>query len=178
MSERWWSVASRKPERLILKIDGRITDELQGLPELIALAKEPEILVRLDSIGGSLEPAIAVHRALLLQPSNVVIRIEGTAASAAALIACAGRTVQALPEATLLIHAPYTECGGTAKVLRIWADSLDRSAREIANALAMKSGRNAAEFLPMVLDGDDHTLTAEAARELGLVDVILAGAAP
>lgn len=180
MSEpRWWSVASRRPERLILKIDGRITsDGLQGLPELIALAKEPEILLRVDSIGGSLESARAVQRALSLQAANVVVRIEGSADSAAGLIACAGRTVQAMAESTVLIHAPYVERGGNARVLRHWADQLDQWAREVAQAMALKSGRTADTFLAMLLDGEDHTLTAHEARDLGLVDVILSGALP
>lgn len=179
MSERWWSVASRKPERLVLKIAGHITgDGLQGLPELIALAKEPEILLRVDSIGGSLETARAVQRALDLQAASVIVRIEGSAASAAGLIACAGRTVQALPEATMVIHAPYTERGGNARLLRMWAAQLDQWAREMAQAMAVKSGRSADTFLTMLLDGEDHTLTAYEARDLGLVDVILTGAAP
>jgi ATP-dependent Clp protease, protease subunit len=180
MSElRWWSVASRKPERLVLKIDGFITSGgLQGLDELIALAKEPEILLRVDCPGGSLEAARAVQRALALQAANVIVRIEGAAASASGLITCAGRTVQAMPEATMMIHAPYIERGGNARVLRHWADTLDLWARDMAHAMALKSGRNADTFLAMLADGEDHTLTAIEARELGLVDVILSGAQP
>ncbi len=178
MSERWWSVASRRPERLVLKLFGHMDDESQGLPALIGLAKEPEILVRLDCNGGRVQTAQEVQRALMAYPGRVVVRIEGIAASAAVLIVCAGRQVQALPDASLMIHAPYIEGGGTARALRAWADNLDRLSAEMARAMATKSGQPAESFLAMLKDGDDHTLTAEAARDLGLVDVILTGAAP
>lgn len=177
MSERWWWVASRTPARLVLKVAGRITAEgLQGLPDLIGLAKEPEILIRMDCLGGAVDPARAVRRALEKSPSRVIVRIEGVANSAAGWLLCAARQVQAVPEASLLIHAPLTEQGGNARLLRAFADVLDGSARELAHLMARKSGRSVDEFLPWVLDGQDHFLSADEARELGLVDVILSGA--
>lgn len=179
MVERWWWVASRKPDRLVLKVDGLITaDGLQGLPDLIGLAKEPEILIRLDCLGGAVDPTREVRRALELSACRVVTRIEGKANSAAGWLLCASDEVQAVPDASLLIHAPYTERGGNARLLRAFASCLDGSARELAHAMARKSGRSVDDFLPLLLDGEDHEFTAYEARELGLVDVILSGALP
>lgn len=179
MVERWWWVASRKPERLVLKVAGTITaDGLQGLPDLIGLAKEPEILIRLDCRGGAVAPARAVADALKASRSRVVVRIEGEAHSAAVCLLCAACQVQAVADASLMIHGPSVERGGNAETLRAMAGMLDGLAREHAHALAAKSGRDFTEFLPLVLDGRDHEFSASEARALGLVDVILSGALP
>lgn len=179
MVERWWWVASRTPDRLALKVAGPITaDGLQGLPDLIGLAKEPEILIRLDTEGGFAAPARAVARALELSPARVVVRIEWRADSAAGWLLCAASHVEAVSESSVLIHAPYIERGGNASALRAFATMLDGQARELAHAMARKSGRSVDDFLPLLLDGEDHEFTAHEARELGLVDVILSGAGP
>ena len=175
--ERWWWVASRTPDRLVLKVDGLITaDGLQGLPDLIGLAKELEILVRLDCRGGNVATAREVQRALDSSPARVVVRIEGRADSATGWLLCAADEVQAVPDAGLLIHAPHIEQRGNARLLRALASSLEGSARELAHLMARKSGRSVDDFLPLLLDGEDHDFTAHEARDLGLVDVILSGA--
>jgi ATP-dependent protease ClpP protease subunit len=174
MSDPWWSVASRRPERLVLKIGGGlIAEDTADLIALIRLAREPEILIRIDSRGGDALSTEAVAAELERHPAHVVVRIEGEAYSAALRLACAANQVHAVPDATLMMHGPRIDQGGTARVLRIWADRLDTLSRDYAAMLSRKTGKPVEHFIPLLLDGEDHYLSALEARAMGLVDVIL-----
>lgn len=72
-----------------------------------ALAEWPRldpIIVELDSTGGSLAEGVAMYLSLRCDPRHVTIRIPRLAASAAAVVACAGDRIEMAETARFEIH--------------------------------------------------------------------------
>ena len=136
------------------------------------------ILVRINSYGGSVSDGIAIHNALRSHGARITTRVEGTAASIASLIAMAGDDVQMYPNATLMIHAPWTVVAGNAGALRQTAEALDIHSHAMASSYARKTGESVDGAIAVLADGIDHWYTAEQAEEDGYVDTVLSDAEP
>lgn len=96
----------------------------------------PRIVVHINSPGGIVTDGIAIYNAIRSHPSDVTIRVEGIAASAASFIAMAGdRTVMA-PHAMLMIHDPWGLVVGPAADMRAEAEVLDKMGNTIASIYA------------------------------------------
>jgi Protease subunit of ATP-dependent Clp proteases len=63
------------------------------LAELAALPEDAPLTLRLNSPGGSVFDAVAIHNALRRHPGGATVWIDGVAASAASYVAMAGGTV-------------------------------------------------------------------------------------
>lgn len=136
------------------------------------LAKAPPaepITIRVNSPGGDLAAALAMVSALQRRP-GALVAIEGLAASAATLLCCVARTV-ASSSAMVMIHAPWTAATGNAGALREMADTLDAWSGQII-ALYRAKTRKSEGAIRRLLSGGDQWLTAQEAREMGLVDAI------
>lgn len=80
--------------------------------EMDKLRGASRVTVRLNSGGGDAYTGIGIYNALKALDAEVTVRIEGLAASAASVIACAGDTVVALPGSVLMVHDPMLPlCG-------------------------------------------------------------------
>ena len=76
------------------------------LTELGALPEGTPVDLRLNSPGGSVFDAVAIHNALKRHEGTVTVWIDGIAASAASYVAMAGDEI-VMPENTfLMIHDP------------------------------------------------------------------------
>lgn len=138
-----------------------------------AAIEAPEIVLRINSVGGSVVDGLAIHNAIRRHPAKVTATIEGLAASVASLIAMAADEVHIAANALLMIHAPWATATGNAGDLRDMAETLDQHARAMSESYAAKAGMTASEFLSLYLDGLDHWLTAEEALAAGFVDQIV-----
>src|SRR5690625_2151934 len=98
------------------------------LAELGALQDDAPIDLRLNSPGGSVFAAVAIHNALKRHAGLVTIWIDGIAASAASYIAMAGDEIVMPENAFLMIHDPSGMVIGTAADMRDVAATLDNSA--------------------------------------------------
>ena len=77
----------------------------EGFLEDLALIKDKgQITIKLNSCGGDLYTGIAIHNALKGLKGHKTVIIEGIAASAASVIACAGDDVQVYPGSMIMIH--------------------------------------------------------------------------
>lgn len=74
------------------------------LEDLAAVRDRENITIRLNSGGGDLYTGIAIHDALKGLKGHKTVVIEGIAASAASVIACAGDDVQLHRGSTIMIH--------------------------------------------------------------------------
>jgi ATP-dependent protease ClpP protease subunit len=137
-----------------------------------------EITVRINSPGGSVADALAIHSALRSHPSRKNVIVDGIAASAASLVAAAGDDVAMAQTTLLMIHAPWSMASGNAIELRQFADVLDRYAEAMATAYARKTGRPAAEVMRLLTDGEDHYFNPAEAVAFGLADRVLDEAPP
>jgi ATP-dependent Clp protease protease subunit len=99
----------------------------------------------------------------------------GQAASAAAVLLAAGTPGKrmALPNSRIIIHQPATEGGyGQGSDIEIQAREIMRMRTQLEDMISRHSGQTAARVRKDI--DRDKILTAEEAKEYGLVDTILA----
>ena len=74
------------------------------LEDLEAVKDKSSITIKINSCGGDLYTGIAIHNALKGLGGTKTVIVEGIAASAASVIACAGDDVQVYPGSMIMIH--------------------------------------------------------------------------
>jgi len=115
------------------------------LAELGALPEGTPVDLRLNSPGGSVFDAVAIHNALKRHEGPVTVWIDGIAASAASYIAMAGDEIVMPENAFLMIHDPAGLVMGTAEDMRAMAEALDKVKGSLVSGYAAKSGQTPEE---------------------------------
>lgn len=180
MSEpKWYSIrpraAAQKSAEVLIYGDigqswwGESVTAAAFLQEIAALEVE-RLDVRVNSYGGSVSDGIAIHNALRRHPAEVVVTIDGVAASVASLIAMAGDRVEMAENAMLMIHAPWGAAVGNSADMREFAAMLDKWAEAMAASYARKTGRTQDEMIALLTDGEDHWYGADEALAGGFID--------
>jgi len=97
----------------------------------------------------------------------------GQAASAASVLLAAGTPGKrfALPHARILIHQPYTEGGGQGSDIEIQANEILRMRKEMEGILSKHTGRTEEQIEQDI--ERDKILTAEMAKEYGIIDQVI-----
>lgn len=130
-----------------------------------------DLEVVINSGGGDVYAGSEIYTALKSYQGNVSVKIVGIAASAASVIAMAGKTVEISPTAQIMIHNVSTVAQGDSKVLKHEADVLENYNKSIANAYVLKTGLSQEELLSLM---DTETwLTAGQAVEKGFADKVM-----
>ena len=115
----------------------------EGFLDDLALIKDKsEIVVKINSGGGDLYTGIAIHNALKGLKGHKTVVIEGLAASAASVIACAGDEVQVHAGSIIRIHgAAVGTCDYlTAEDVKKIAKNLEAANNAIAQIYHEKTG--------------------------------------
>jgi ATP-dependent Clp protease protease subunit len=136
---------------------------------------DKDISLYINSPGGSATALLAIHDTMNYVKPDVSTMCVGQAASAAAvLLACGARGKRfALPHARVLLHQPHGEIGGQAVDIDIHAKEFLRQRRLVDEILAERTGQPVEKVSS---DTDrDFILTAEQARDYGIVDEVLPG---
>lgn len=132
---------------------------------LAAYGDEGELVVRINSGGGSVWEGIAIYN-MLKERGDVTTVVDGIAASAASVIALAGDVIVMATGSTLMIHEPMADTwGGSAAEHSKSADTLDQLGEQIASIYAAHTGISATSVREMMLA--ETWLTAEDAVEMG-----------
>lgn len=139
----------------------------------VAALDVDHLTVRINSVGGSVPDGLAIYNALRRHPAHVTVAVDGMAMSIASLIAMAGDSVEMAENAILMIHAPWTYASGNSADMREAADMLDKWAEAMATSYAAKTGKDAAEILALLTDGEDHYYTAAEALADKFVDAVV-----
>ena len=112
----------------------------EGFLEDLALIKDKgQITIKLNSCGGDLYTGIAIHNALKGLKGHKTVIVEGIAASAASVIACAGDDVQVYPGSMIMIHGvagmfwDYMTLGDLKKAVKSF-DAAEQAIAQIYNA--------------------------------------------
>ncbi|MFM9629374.1 head maturation protease, ClpP-related [Streptomyces galilaeus] len=100
----------------------------------------PNLRVRINSPGGSVFEGIAIANALRSHPANIVVQVDGIAASIASVIAMAGDRIEMAPNTMLMIHDASGVCLGNASDMEEMAELLDLISDNIADAYASRAG--------------------------------------
>ena len=134
-----------------------------------------EILLYLNSPGGTIHDGLAIYDAIHAIKSPVSTVCVGMAASMGAVLLASGAKGRrfAWPHARIMIHQPLImgTITGTATDLDIRARETLRYREEINRILAEKTGQ---EVEKIEQDTDrDYFMSAEEARDYGLIDEII-----
>ena len=177
MNKRFWNWIKNENDRT-LYLDGYIAenswfdDEItpkQFKAELYA--SDGAVTVFLNSPGGDVFAASQIYTMLKEYPENVVVKIEGIAASAASVIVMAADEVFMSPVAMMMIHNPATVVFGEVADLQSGIDMLSEVKESIINAYEQKTGLSRSKISHM-MDAESW-FNAKKAVELGFADKVL-----
>ncbi|MEI4197364.1 head maturation protease, ClpP-related [Roseovarius sp. E0-M6] len=165
----WYTIRARESGAEVLIYDeiGAYGVSAKGfLAELGALPDDAAIDLRLNSPGGSVFDAVAIHNALSRQSGPVTVWIDGIAASAASYVAMAGDAIVMPENAFLMIHDPSGLVMGTAADMREMAGTLDKIAAGMTRGYAARSGKTEDEIAALM--AAETWFSAAEALEAGL----------
>lgn len=164
-------------ERIIflgVQIDDASADDVMAqLLCLESMDPDRDISMYINSPGGSYTAMTAIYDTMQYVKPEIQTVCLGQAASAAAVILAAGAHGKryALPHARILIHQPYSEGGGQGSDIEIQANEILRMRAEMEGIIAHHTGRSVEQVQEDI--ERDKILTAEMAKEYGIVDVVL-----
>jgi ATP-dependent Clp protease, protease subunit len=177
--ERSFDIYSRLLKERIVFLGTPIDDAVGNLimAQLLHLeAEEPDkdINLYINSPGGDINSLFAVYDTMQFIRCDVSTTVMGQAASAAAVLLAAGAKGKrfALPNSRVLIHQPHGGAQGQAVDIEIQAKEILRYRKLIDEILAMHTGQSLEKISK---DTDrDFIMTAEQAKEYGLIDEVIA----
>jgi len=176
----WYSIQARANKSAEVFIYGDIGpswwEETVTAKQFVADIKDLDVdtlIVRVNSIGGSVPDGLAIFNALKRHKATITTTNDGQALSIASLILMAGDTIEMADNAMLMIHAPWTYVAGNAQELRDRADLLDKWAEAMAGSY-VRGGKTKDDVLALLQDGQDHWYTADEAKAEGFIDTIVA----
>lgn len=176
--ERAFDIYSRLLKERIIFVGGPIDDQLANLviAQLLFLEREDadkDIDMYINSPGGSVTAGLAIFDTMQLVKPDVATICAGMAASMASILVTGGAPGKryALPYAKLLIHQPWvSQVGGQATDIEIHARDLIATRRMLAG-IYEKTTKKAVDQILRDIERD-YYMTAEEAKEYGLVDQI------
>ena len=177
--ERTYDIYSRLLLDRIVFISGEVNDEMANAvcAQLLFLQSQDakkEISVYVNSPGGSVTAGLAIYDTMQFVTCPIATYCLGQAASMGAVLLTAGAKGRrfSLPNARIMIHQPWGGAEGKASDIEITAREILRLKERLNEILAKHSGRKIEE---VVRDTDrDHFMSAEEAKEWGIVDEVLA----
>lgn len=142
----------------------------------ISSMKQKRILVRINSVGGDVFEANAIHNAIKDHPSKPITRIESLAASAASYIALAGKEKQAYKNTMIMIHEPMSGMWGNQHEFREVADILAQINENMVDMYVDNTSLGKKEIRGML--EAETWMNAKTAKEKGFIDTIIEAGKP
>ena len=176
--ERSFDIYSRLLRDRVIFLNGEVNDAVSALvcAQLLFLeAENPDkpIHLYINSPGGVITSGLAMYDTMQFIQSPVHTLCMGTARSMGSFLLMAGEPGHrmALPNASLHVHQPLGGVQGQASDIRIHAEEMLRTKDRVTRLYAQHCGRSYEE-VERDLDRD-RFMTAEEAREWGLIDKVL-----
>lgn len=138
-----------------------------------ALASGEDIEIEINSPGGSVFEGIAIYNKIAANADKVTTIVSGIAYSMGAVIAMAGKTRKAYKNATIMIHNVSGGAYGNAKDLRSALEMMDALDNSLIESIAQFTGLTADDVKAKWFDYTDHTLSAQAAVDAGLLTEVI-----
>ncbi len=176
------SVFNRLLKERIIFLGSEVTDQVANriCAQLLLLAAEdPErdIVLYINSPGGSVYSGMAIYDTMQFVANDVATVAMGMAASMGQLLLCAGAKGKryALPHARIMMHQPSGGIGGTAADIAIQAEQMIYTKQMFQERVAHHTGQSKEQI---ELDSDrDRWFTAQEALDYGFIDRVVSGAA-
>lgn len=134
-----------------------------------------DIQMYINSPGGSVYAGLGMYDTMQFVSPDVSTICTGMAASMGAVLMAAGVKGKrsALKHSRIMIHQPSGAIGGQASDIQIRAQEIKKLRNELDAILAEHTGQEVAKIAK---DRDrDFWMTAQEAKEYGLIDEVLAG---
>ena len=179
--ERSYDIYSRLLEDRIIFLADQVTDATASLvvAQLLYLeAKDPDkdIQLYIDSPGGSITAGMAIYDTMQYIKCDVSTICIGMAASMGAFLLAAGEKGMrfALPNSEVMIHQPLIAGGGLSGQttdIKIYTDHLVNTKKKMNEILAERTGQT---YEKLCEDTErDNFMTAQEAKEYGLIDEVI-----
>jgi ATP-dependent Clp protease, protease subunit len=155
--------------------DASANDVMAQLLTLESIDPDRDISIYINSPGGSFTAMTAIYDTMQFVKPDIQTVCIGQAASAAAVLLAAGTPGKraALPHSRILIHQPATEgTYGQSSDIEIQAREIMRIRALLEEIIARHSNRKLEEVRVDI--ERDKILTAEEAKDYGLVDDVFA----
>ncbi|MFA5959342.1 MAG: ATP-dependent Clp endopeptidase proteolytic subunit ClpP [Tatlockia sp.] len=176
--ERSYDIYSRLLKERIIFLLGEVEDHMANLvvAQLLFLESEnPEkdISLYINSPGGVVTAGLAIYDTMQFIKPDVSTLCIGQAASAAALLLCAGADGKrfCLPNSRVMIHQPLGGYRGQATDIEIHARET-MAVRERLNNIMAKHTRKTPDQIMRDTERDNF-MSAQQAADYGLIDKVL-----
>ncbi len=177
--ERSYDIFSRLLNDRIIVLSDEVNDATASLvvAQLLYLeSQDPDkdISLYINSPGGSVTAGLAIYDTMQYIKCDVATICMGMAASMGAFLLSSGAKGKryALPNSEVMIHQPMGGMQGQASDMQIAAQHIQNTKEKLNAILAENTGRSIEEI---AVDTDrDNWLSAEQAKEYGLVDKVIA----
>ncbi|HDB5628392.1 TPA: ATP-dependent Clp endopeptidase proteolytic subunit ClpP [Staphylococcus aureus] len=176
--ERAYDIYSRLLKDRIIMLGSQIDDNVANsivsqLLFLQAQDSEKDIYLYINSPGGSVTAGFAIYDTIQHIKPDVKTICIGMAASMGSFLLAAGAKGKrfALPNAEVMIHQPLGGAQGQATEIEIAANHILKTREKLNRILSERTGQSIEKIQK---DTDrDNFLTAEEAKEYGLIDEVM-----
>jgi ATP-dependent Clp protease, protease subunit len=177
--ERAFDIYSRLLKERIVFLGTPIDDTVANLimAQLLHLESEDsdkDINLYINSPGGEITGLFAIYDTMQFIKPDIATYCMGQAASAAAVLLCAGTKGKrhALPHSRILLHQPYSGAGGQASDIEIQAREITRMRELLESVVAHHTGQTLERVNK---DTDrDFIMSADEAKAYGIIDEVIA----
>ncbi|HCY6730049.1 TPA: ATP-dependent Clp endopeptidase proteolytic subunit ClpP [Staphylococcus aureus] len=176
--ERAYDIYSRLLKDRIIMLGSQIDDNVANsivsqLLFLQAQDSEKDIYLYINSPGGSVTAGFAIYDTIQHIKPDIQTICIGMAASMGSFLLAAGAKGKrfALPNAEVMIHQPLGGAQGQATEIEIAANHILKTREKLNRILSERTGQSIEKIQK---DTDrDNFLTAEEAKEYGLIDEVM-----
>ena len=176
--ERSYDIFSRLLNDRIVMLSEEVNDTTASLivAQLLYLeAQDPDkdIQFYINSPGGSVTSGLAIYDTMQYIKPDVSTICIGMAASMGAFLLSSGAKGKriALPNAEIMIHQPSAGTQGKVTDMEIDVEHFLRIKKKLNEIMAENTGKTAEEIKEA--SERDHWMTAQEAKDFGLVDQII-----
>ena len=176
--ERAYDIYSRLLKERLIFLGTPIYDEIASLivAQLLFLEyvdPDKDIMLYINSPGGSISAGLAIYDTMNYIRCDVSTTCIGMAASMGQFLLTSGAKNKriALPNSKIMMHQPLGGAQGQATDIMIQAKEIDRIKQQLYKLISLHSGQ---PIDKIYADAErDNYMTAEEAKEYGLIDSIL-----
>ncbi len=176
--QRYLTLGDLLLENRIILLQGPIHDlnANEVIMKLLYLQSEnrrKDIHFYINTPGGSVSATLAIYDTMQILSCPVATYCVGLAASGGAVLLAGGTKSKrfALPHSKVMMHQPYGQVGGQVSDIEIQAQEILRTRDTLNQILAHHTGQ---PIERIAKDTDrDFYMTAEEAKQYGIVDEIL-----
>jgi ATP-dependent Clp protease protease subunit len=177
--ERSYDIYSRLLKERVIFLVGQVEDYMANLvvaQMLFLEAENPDkdISLYINSPGGVVTSGLAIYDTMQFIKPAVSTLCIGQAASMGSLLLCAGHKDMrfATPNARIMVHQPSGGFSGQASDIERHAQDIIKLKRRLNEVYVKHTGKDY-DTIERTLDRD-HFLTADEAKDFGLIDQVLA----